>query len=185
MALLWYLQCEDGLPDPRGLCLSSIPPQAIVYANQKVQAATENEVLVREKWKCGTYHCYTPEDCAATGRYASHTAWLQQQGGSSPENWRKVYEKLLYSQSRKRMAYVAGTEQKRRDIVSPVAASKMWWYTWRLQMHQALSWPSMFSRATCIKFCGNIFSWLAQTTKNFKTNYITQKILHTKISQIQ
>ena len=51
-ALLRYLQCKDGLPDPKGSLLSTIPPQAIARANQ-VQAAMEKEVQVREKGKRG------------------------------------------------------------------------------------------------------------------------------------
>ena len=71
MALLQYLQRKDGLPDPKGSLLSTMPPQAIARANQEVQAATEKEVQVREKGKRGAYHRYSPGERADIGRYTS------------------------------------------------------------------------------------------------------------------
>ena len=71
MALLRYLQCKDGLPDPKGSLSSTLPPKAIARANQEVQAATEKKVQVREKGKRGAYYQYSPGECADIGRYAS------------------------------------------------------------------------------------------------------------------
>ena len=45
MALLRYLQCKDGLPDPKGSISSGVPAAAISGVNQQVQAASE---MVRE-----------------------------------------------------------------------------------------------------------------------------------------
>ena len=65
-ALLRYLQRKDGLPDPKGSLLTTIPPQAIARANQEVQAATEKEVKVKEKGKRGTHTTDTAPESALT-----------------------------------------------------------------------------------------------------------------------
>ena len=64
MALLQYLQREDGLPDPKGSLSSEVPAAAIARVNQQVQAASET---VREGRKHGAYHCYNPGERAAIG----------------------------------------------------------------------------------------------------------------------
>ena len=113
MALLWYLQQKVRLPDPRGLVLSSISPQAIVRANQEVQAATEEEVLVREKGKCGTCHCYTPKDCAPIGRYTYQHGMAAAARLFSRKLKKSIQATTLQSIKN---AYVARIKQKRRDI---------------------------------------------------------------------
>ena len=81
MALLWYLQRKDGLPDPKGSLSSTMPPQAIARANQ-VQAATEKEVQVRER-EIEAHNTDTAPESALTlvGMLLSK-AWLQQRGSS-------------------------------------------------------------------------------------------------------
>ena len=51
VALLQYLQRNDGLPDPNGSLLSAILAQTIAQANQEVQAVAEMEIQVRERGK--------------------------------------------------------------------------------------------------------------------------------------
>ena len=83
MALPRYLQRKDGLPDPKGSLLTTIPPQAIAHARQEVQAATEKEVKVKEKGKRGTHTTDTaPESALTLEGTLLNTAWLQQRGSS-------------------------------------------------------------------------------------------------------
>ena len=75
MALLWYLQCRDGLPDPKGSLLSAIPAQVIARANQEVQAAAEKDIQVRERRKQGAYNRYSPRDHSDIGRCYGVPTW--------------------------------------------------------------------------------------------------------------
>ena len=75
MALLQYLQCRDGLPDPKGSLLSAIPAQVIARTNQEVQAAAEKDIQVRERRKQGAYNRYSPRDRSDIGRYYGVPTW--------------------------------------------------------------------------------------------------------------
>ena len=68
MALLRWLQPGNGLPNPRGLFSSSILPQAIDSANQKVEEA----IRTASSSKCGPYKQYSPTVRAEIGKYAFH-----------------------------------------------------------------------------------------------------------------
>ena len=68
MALLRWLQPINGLPDPRGSLLSSIPSQAIAAANREVEEAIRNA----SSGKRAPYGHYSPTVRAEIGKYACH-----------------------------------------------------------------------------------------------------------------
>ena len=66
MALLQYLQCRNGLPDPKGSLLSTIPAQAIARANQEVPTAVEKDIQVKERRKQGVHTIATAPEIVLT-----------------------------------------------------------------------------------------------------------------------
>ena len=66
MALLQYLQRRNGLPDPKGSLLSTIPAQAIAHANQEVPTAVEKDIQVRERRKQGVRTITTAPEIVLT-----------------------------------------------------------------------------------------------------------------------
>ena len=66
MALLQYLQCRKGLPDPKGSLLSAIPAQAIARANQEVLTVVEKDIQIRERRKRGMHTIATAPEIVLT-----------------------------------------------------------------------------------------------------------------------
>ncbi len=58
---------EEGLPDPRGELSSVLSPRAIALANSEIRKSTQAS---KRPTKRGSYHCYSPEQRAAIGKYA-------------------------------------------------------------------------------------------------------------------
>ena len=107
MALLRYLNPQNGLPDPRGSLSSTIPTQAIAQANEQVQEAIHTEKEIR-----GPYKKYSPTVQAEMGKYACHRGMAAAACFFSRRLEKKVSESTVRSI---KSAYVEGVRQKKAD----------------------------------------------------------------------
>ena len=65
--LNYFKRKEEVLPDPRGELSSVLPPRAIALAKLEIKKSTDAS---KRPTKRGSYHCYSPEQRAAIGKYA-------------------------------------------------------------------------------------------------------------------